>query len=251
VPSVDSDPRYYGVAADVTNLLQNVLSTPAGPAAAVAGAAKPIAAIFIAGTGIRLAKREMAEAMETAGRSAREIWDALQMVRRHGEWVEQISDAGFRVVPRGRDKSLFEHYVHPSLQEALPGLEKVQSHLRIRPSMEPKGYFEYAPGKPGKVWVRAPDLRTAEEVAIEEIQHAVQHHVGLPRGGTWPAFVNKGMSDANAQYEYWRLAGEAQARDAAYRLRMSEQERLARPPWTTERPPFGQQLVVRSKKRAE
>lgn len=66
---------------------------------------------------------------------------------------------------------------------------------------------------------------------VHEVQHAVQMAEGFERGGD--------VADA----DYWRIAGEVEARNAARRDAMTPEERAATPPWETEDVPADNQIM--------
>jgi hypothetical protein len=222
------------------NLASGMLSAASDWFPALKGAAAPIGkALIVGGSAISPARRLEAESIEKAGKSADEIWRTLRMDRTHGgEWISEIPDAGYRVVPVGRKKPLYEHHDHPAMKETFPELGQIESHLRIRPSMRPKETF-----RPDELEVRAPDLETARWLGIHGLQHAIDHHIGHPRGGSVDEFLRRGDPYPTAYSNYQNLAGEARARLAMDRLSMSEEERLARRPSTMEYPPRDRQIV--------
>ena len=205
---------------------------------ALKAAAAPVAkALIVGGAAISPAKRLEAEAMESAGKSIDEIWRKTRLERGPDrQWITEISDAGYRVVPEGRVKPLYEHHVHPAAMETFPELGQVKSHLRIRPRMEPQGR-----AGPGFVEVRAPDLEVAKRVGLEELTHTIDRHTGHPRGGSPFEFQN--MTDYGARQHYLRQASEVRADNVLKRLLMTEEERAAKPPSLTQRLPYDQQIV--------
>lgn len=66
---------------------------------------------------------------------------------------------------------------------------------------------------------------------VHEVQHAVQMAEGFEQGGD--------VADA----DYWRIAGEVEARNAARRDAMTPEERAATPPWETEDVPADSQIM--------
>ena len=66
---------------------------------------------------------------------------------------------------------------------------------------------------------------------VHEVQHAVQMAEGFEKGGD--------VADA----DYWRIAGEVEARNAARRDAMTPEERAATPPWETEDVPADSQIM--------
>src|SRR5207245_1019193 len=87
--------------------------------------------------------------MEAAGKSGEEIWRATGLERAaDGRWTFEIPDKGYRINPNVGERTgpksvtvapLYEHHVHPGMQEAYPGLSNWQSRLRVDPVEERYG----------------------------------------------------------------------------------------------------------------
>jgi hypothetical protein len=87
--------------------------------------------------------------MEAAGKSAQKIWQEAGLERNAaGNWVFNIPDKGYRIRPRAGEPTmwpplthapLYEHHVHPGMQEAYPGLADTQSFLSVAPHERPYG----------------------------------------------------------------------------------------------------------------
>jgi hypothetical protein len=227
--------RYGAYAGNLASGMFNAASDwfPALKAAA-APAAK---ALLVGGSAISPAKRELAEEMEKKGKSAVEIWRETRLERGPDrQWLTEIPDTGYRIMPAGRDKRLFEHHVHPAAMETFPELGQIKSHLRIRPRMGAEGK-----SGPGFIEVRAPDLEVAKRVGLEELTHTIDRHTRHPRGGSSLEFQN--MTDYGARQHYLRQAGEVRADNVLRRLLRTEEERAAIPPSLTQRLPYDQQIV--------
>ncbi len=78
--------------------------------------------------------------MEAAGKSAEEIWRTTGLERAaDGRWTFEIPDKGYQVNPNVGERTgpksitvapLYEHHVHPGMQEAYPRLSNWQSRSR-------------------------------------------------------------------------------------------------------------------------
>ena len=187
--------------------------------------------------------------MEAAGKSAQKIWQEAGLERNAaGNWVFNIPDKGYRIRPRAGEPTmwpplthapLYEHHVHPGMQEAYPGLADTQSFLSVAPHERPYGEFNPVYDQ---VIVRAPNLGAARSVGIHELQHSVGRLEKHPPGGSPRYFSDLGFSAREARDLYWKLVGEVVSRNAQYRLRMPERLRRLRPPSATEDVPRNQQI---------
>lgn len=198
------------------------------------------------------ARVKIAEELEDAGQSVSQVARETGLHRgKEGKWRFEASDAGYHVRPEigaldaegYRVAPLFEHHVHPALQEAYPQFAGIKSRLKIDPSQNPTGAFD---PRTNTLTVRAGNIKEAEEVGIHELVHPIQEYEGHARGGgvgTIIRSVLKGMSWDDAIKNYARLAGEAEAANAAKRLRWSDEQRRAQPFPETEWPPREHQTV--------
>ncbi len=182
----------------------------------------------------------LAEMMERAQISPDEIWQATRLERdAAGHWRSEISDKGYRVNPKAgilddegfREAALFDQIIHPPLRENYPGFAAGRSRLRTGPQARDRGIF--MTGKPGTVEADVSSKLFARWQFLHELQHMIDHYEGFPRGGGIVEF-HPGTSMENAQDQYKRLMGEVAARNAQWRLSMSEKERLRKPPSRTE-----------------
>jgi hypothetical protein len=201
--------------------------------------------IGVAAKSFPRARVKIAEELEDAGQSVSQVARETGLHRgKEGKWRFEASDAGYHVRPEigaldaegYRVAPLFEHHVHPALQEAYPQFAGIKSRLKIDPSQNPTGAFD---PRTNTLTVRAGNIKEAEEVGIHELVHPIQEYEGHARGGgvgTIIRSVLKGMSWDDAIKNYARLAGEAEAANAAKRLRWSDEQRRAQPFPETEWP---------------
>lgn len=96
----------------------------------------------------------------------------------------------------------------------------------------------------GDILGRTNNLRGVRRLFTHELEHIVQDKEGFAKGGTPYNFdpelykelsqkhnlLNKGLSEDQIKYELYRkLSGEVQARNAAYRLNLTNEEKANRP----------------------
>ena len=94
------------------------------------------------------------------------------------------------------------------------------------------------------VTVRAPSVEAAERAGIHELVHPIQQHENFARPVPFmELLLRPGVSSNEAERTYYRLASEAEARNAEKRLRWSEERRRAEPFPETEYPPRDQQII--------
>jgi hypothetical protein len=187
--------------------------------------------------------------METAGRSADEIWRAAELERAADRrWTFEIPDTGYRVRPNAGERTmwkpltvapLYEHHDHPGMRKAYPGLSNWRSLLSIEPSQHPYGVTDFATKE---LVVRAPDLDWARSFGIHELKHLIDKIEKHPPGGSPDQFIRQGMSEREAYDRYMRLVGEVAARNAQHRLFMSNRQRRLHSPRSTESVPRDQQI---------
>jgi Large polyvalent protein associated domain 23 len=240
----DVDAGNYGNAA--ANLAAGVVNAgldwlPAGKQLAILGG--------VTAKTFPWAKREIAEAMEKAGKSVDEIWRATGLERGADNfWRFEISDRGYRVKPNVgvldnegfRVAPLYEQQVHPGLQAAYPNLAGAQSKIRIDPFGPELGVFQR-----GSIAVEAPIRSVIKSKSMHELQHMIGDLEGHARGGHTLEFLKPGSSWQEAYELYRRLAGEVEARNAVSRLYESELQRQRKSPLRTEEKdmPRDQQII--------
>jgi hypothetical protein len=182
----------------------------------------------------------IAEIMEKAGKSAESVWRETGLVRgADGHWRFEISDKGYRVNPKAgvldnegfRVAPLFDQQIHAGMRENYSGLAEARSRLRIDPNGPERGLF--VTGRPGGIEVEASDKHGARWKSIHELQHMIDYLERFARGGGLAEF-HPGISFQTAVENYRRLAGEVAARNAQFRLFMTQNERLRKSPLKTE-----------------
>jgi len=190
-----------------------------------------------------------AMAMEKAGRSADEIWQANRLARAaNGRWAFEIPDAGYQVRPNATEAAmlkspaiapLYEHHRHLGMREAYPRLSNWKSHLIINPLIDPYGETDF---KRKRMLVRAPNLQWARSVGIHELQHLIDWLEKHAPGGSPRQFTDLGIPEQEAYDLYHRLIGEVVARNAQQRLYLNDRMRSLLPPQATEDVPRHRQI---------
>jgi hypothetical protein len=181
--------------------------------------------------------------MEKAGAKPEEIWAATGTFRGpEGKLRQEVSDASakFRANFDASSASKANEYVggiegpiggmyeHPDLYAAYPELLRTDRMTVTKlpdwlPSSAESGMHSRTFGGKGKTEIRSKSEPTALKSTTHELQHAIQYLEGLPAGGTESMFGIGG--DAFRQYQL--LAGEAEARAAAARRTMTNEQRRA------------------------
>jgi hypothetical protein len=187
--------------------------------------------------------------MEAAGKSADEIWRATGLERAADErWTFEIPDTGYQVNPNAGKRigsesltvaPLYEHHVHPGVQEAYPSLSKWQSQLSISPLERPRGSTNF---NRSRLAVYAPTLEQARSVGIHELKHLIDWIEKHPPGGSPDQFMKLGIPEQEAYDLYNRLVGEVAARNAQKRLDWGDIIRRLRRPAATEDVPRHRQI---------
>ena len=178
----------------------------------------------------RMSDLRIAREMETAGKDAKTIKRATGWERGgDGKWRMEIPDLKIKreeTLPDGtkyaksefslkfHDGALGEYVDAPELFEAYPELRNIR--LAVRPAEmsdtgSPYGYFD----KSRNMIVVYSDVSHAEELLVHEVQHAIQAQEGFPEGG----------DGREMGAEYRKLAGEAEAYNAAKRRKMTAEEK--------------------------
>ena len=178
----------------------------------------------------RMSDLRIAREMETTGKDAKTIKRATGWERGgDGKWRMEIPDLKIKreeTLPDGttyaksefslkfHDGALGEYVDAPELFEAYPELRNIR--LAVRPEEMSDtglsyGYFD----KSRNMIVVYSDVSHAEELLVHEVQHAIQALEGFPGGGDGR---EKGA-------EYWKLAGEVEAYNAAKRRKMTAEEK--------------------------
>jgi Large polyvalent protein associated domain 23 len=187
--------------------------------------------------------------MEAAGKSAEEIWRTTGLERAaDGRWTFEIPDKGYQVNPNVGERTgpksitvapLYEHHVHPGMQEAYPRLSNWQSRLRVDPVEERYGATNFGRKQ---VRVRAPNLEWARSIGIHELKHLIDWIEKHAPGGSPDQFIKLGIPERKAYDLYNRLVGEVAARNAQQRLHLDDRLRRVWPPKWTEDVPRDRQI---------
>ncbi len=196
------------------------------------------------------ARVKIAEEMEAAGHTAPQVTRETGLYRgAEGKWRIEAPDAGYHVRPEVgavdqegyRVAPLFEHHVHPALQKAYPHFGSITSRLKIDPSRDARSSFDL---RTNTLTVRAPSVEEAERAGIHELVHPIQEYEKFARPVPFSELLMQpGVSFDEALRNYYRLASEAEARNAEKRLRWSEERRRAEPFPETEDLPRDQQII--------
>jgi hypothetical protein len=190
--------------------------------------------------------------MEAAGKSADEIWQATRLGRSvDGRWVFEIPDKGYRVYPNAgelkfppdRVANLYDHLAHLGMRLNYPDFASMKSYLAMRPGVS--GAMQDG------VVLRGHDYHSIKSTGIHELQHLIDMLEGGPRSYGQQYYRRLGMSPEEAFDHYERQAAEVAARNAQYRMTLSERERRLRSPQSTEKIPRDQQIETRGLREAE
>ena len=178
----------------------------------------------------RMSGLRIAREMEAAGKDAKTIKRATGWERGgDGKWRMEIPDLKIKreeTLPDGttyaksefslkfHDGALGEYVDAPELFEAYPELRNIR--LAVRPEEMSDTGFSYGYfDKSRNMIVVYSDVSHAEEALVHEVQHAIQALEGFPGGG----------DGREMGAEYWKLAGEVEAYNAAKRRKMTAEEK--------------------------
>lgn len=178
----------------------------------------------------RMSGLRIAREMEAAGKDAKTIKRATGWERGgDGKWRMEIPDLKIKreeTLPDGTtyakselslkfyDGALGEYVDAPELFEAYPELRNIR--LAVRPEEMSDTGFSYGYfDKSRNMIVVYSDVSHAEEALVHEVQHAIQALEGFPGGG----------DGREMGAEYWKLAGEVEAYNAAKRRKMTAEEK--------------------------
>lgn len=178
----------------------------------------------------RMSGLRIAREMEAAGKDAKTIKRATGWERGgDGKWRMEIPDLKIKreeTLPDGTtyakselslkfyDGALGEYVDAPELFEAYPELRNIR--LAVRPEEMSDTGFSYGYfDKSRNMIVVYSDVSHAEEALVDEVQHAIQALEGFPGGG----------DGREMGAEYWKLAGEVEAYNAAKRRKMTAEEK--------------------------
>lgn len=203
------------------------------------------------------AMNDLAQDLEKRGVSPEKIWETTGNFRSpDGQWRQEISDvsAKFRTnfeaaTPRRYNQyqgnlegPIGGMYTHPDLYAAYPDLLRTdRMTLAKMPAWMPDAvqsgsYSRNLSGNKGITEIRAKTEPTALDTAIHELQHAVQSREKF-QGGGYESMFGAGEE---AFKKYRLLAGEAEARAAAARRLMDQQQRRSTFPLTSYDVPINQ-----------
>lgn len=187
---------------------------------------------------------EQAARLLEGGASPEDVW------RQTGTWRgpdgmlrQEISDEAMRITGpltlRGEPRGGVAGQIidNPELYRAYPELRRFGVTTRTPEDLHfPSGAL--LPAVPGKrdasIFIVARTPEQAENIAAHEMQHAVQDIEGFAPGG----------SPRTARDEYYRLAGEVEARDVEARMRMTAAERRNQIPGASQGVPRENQIVI-------
>lgn len=186
---------------------------------------------------------DLAQRMEKQGATAEQIWEKTGNFKGpEGSWRQEISDAvaKFRTnfgasgaskaneYKAGIEGPVGGMYEHPELYKAYPEMLRNDRMTVTKlpdwlpPSVESGMHSRTFSGK-GRTEIRSQTEPGALGMTTHELQHAIQYMEGLPSGGTEAMF---GVGE-EAFKKYRLLAGEAEARAAAARRAMTNEQRRA------------------------
>lgn len=205
------------------------------------------------------AMNDLAQDLEKRGVSPEKIWEATGNFRSpDGQWRQEISDvaAKFRTnfdasmaskanqYKGGIEGPIGGMYTHPELYSAYPELLRTDRMTVTKmpewlPESVQTGSHSRTFGGKGRTDIRAKTEPAALDSTTHELQHAVQNLEGFQPGGTESMF---GLGEEAFQ-KYRLLAGEAEARAAAARRLMNEQQRRATFPLTSYDVPINQLIL--------
>lgn len=262
--------------------LRNMRMTPVEGDPFIGGAAPEVALGVFAGPTAKtanMAKLKKAEGLEKAGQSEEQIWKETGWFRgADKKWRFEIDDRNAKF-NRGEHKQvrpMGEVLEHPELYEAYPNLKDIKTetfsasgqgyHQPTNPAAPkqekirvPTGNTVFDPADPVKWPTLAKRERekgalesqhSSRNVALHELQHAIQSREGFASGGDpkvlLPLAIEEvkknpalyGKQNDIAYEKYQRLAGEVEARNVTARSRGSDH-----PPWLTEDRPREKQTV--------
>lgn len=164
--------------------------------------------------------RDVARAiqMEREGVSPDKIFSATGLFRgSNKKWRTEIDDSGARLTG-DRGPTLGDALDHPKLYEVYPALRAIQAEITRRAQVGGPETGRYD----GTISAKVDDDQARLEMALHEVQHAIQHREGWPIGTTPEA---AGNYDA-----YSRHPGEVEARAAAGRRGLTAEQRRQRFP---------------------
>jgi hypothetical protein len=197
-----------------------------------------------------------AEAMEQAGANADDIWKSTGWGKgADGKWRFEIDDSAAALhrdgLKLGTASHLEDVMKHDELYKAYPDTKGIYTTIEQAP--RPSGFWRPKEDRSHlglfdideQIGIEAPAIReTRKSLGLHEVTHGLQSREGFARGGapSTSGTINP-QATASAYDEYYRLAGEAEARNVQKRMNMTQAERRATPPWSTEDVPRSEQIV--------
>lgn len=186
---------------------------------------------------------DLAQQMEKQGAAPEQIWEKTGNFRGpEGNWRQEISDAAakFRAnfdaslaskannYKSGIEGPIGGMYEHADLYKAYPELLRTDRMTVTKlpdwmPSSAESGMHSRTFGGKGATEIKGKSEPAALSSTTHELQHAIQYLEGLPAGGAESMF---GLGE-EAFRKYRLLAGEAEARAAAARRTMTNEQRRA------------------------
>lgn len=150
--------------------------------------------------------------MERAGVTPDKIFAATGMFRgANKKWRTEIDDSGAALTGRS-GPTLGAALDHPKLYEVYPALKEMQADITRRAQIGVPDSGRYD----GKISARVDDEKARLEMALHEVQHAIQHREGWPIGTT---------PEAAGYDAYSQHPGEVEARAAAERRGLTAEQR--------------------------
>lgn len=254
VSNVASLPKQIMGASEQLRTTGDYNPQPAGDAMLLAAGGLPGAEAGAAGVfGGRLARSanlkdlDLAQAMQTAGHSPEQIYDATKWFQgKDSKWRFEIPDTNASM--SGTGGRLGQLLDHPELMQQYPDLRGVPVDFNYR------GGVAYFDPYENKIGMNA-TLPTgdATDTGLHEIQHWIQHHEGFSPGTSPRAMLpiaqqtvqRFGVTADPAQLAleaYMRHAGEVEARNVQTRFGMGATAKDYLP-WETEDRPRNLQIL--------
>jgi hypothetical protein len=183
------------------------------------------------GTGAKgadYAALKLAEALEKKGVSRDEIVQQTGWFRGpEDKWRFEIPDDKARLLTpqsRGKGFSTAERALsHPELFENYPHLRDLSTQWGTGgPVTSPTGSYSLSAGGDEAIRAAGGTPEQTQSALLHELQHTIQTREGWASGGD---------AQALSRDEYWRQAGEAEARNVQTRMNWTPEQRRATPPW--------------------
>jgi len=184
---------------DIANIGMNLIGTGATTAigTGLKGQSKNVVSMFVSPSKKEV---ETAEKMLSAGFSQDEIHKSLLMHKKpDGFWRKEIGDSeiGLKKPEGFLPKYTYpeESLTHPEFKERFPQLwEELMMQVSV-PARRRRGSFtpgsegdDFTVGRSPEMEIVAPDIEAGKEIALHELQHAVQDKEGWASGGNVSQF---------------------------------------------------------------